>query len=70
MSLEFDCFAWAGTTDLAVFRDDVVIERTEPGEKGPFSVTETRQICPATEAVLNMRLQDVTTCNHQQGYVQ
>lgn len=30
VSLELDCFAWAGTTDRDNFRDDVVMERTEP----------------------------------------
>ncbi len=35
--MELDCFAWAGTTDLAVFRDDVVMERTEPGTKKYYS---------------------------------
>ena len=33
VSLELDCFAWAGTTDLTVFRDDVVMDRIEPGNK-------------------------------------
>lgn len=31
--MELDCFAWAGTTDRAVFTDDVAMERTEPGEQ-------------------------------------
>lgn len=32
-SLELGCFAWAGTADFVLFRDDVVIEPTEPGGK-------------------------------------
>lgn len=31
MALELGCLAWAGTADLVVFRDDAVIDRTEPG---------------------------------------
>lgn len=33
VSLELGCLAWAGTTDLVIFRDDVVIDLTEPRKK-------------------------------------
>ena len=34
VSLELGGFGWAGTADLVLFRDDVVIDRTEPGAEG------------------------------------
>lgn len=31
--MELGCFAGAGTADFVLFRDDVVVERTEPGKQ-------------------------------------